>query len=224
MSSIKINESIAVLRKQKGLTQEELANRLGVTNQAVSKWESGQCCPDIQLIPKLADIFGTSIDALFGRRNEQSEERSEAFNEYSLPDDEKLRIIVFKGRKVLEKKEELSKLTFKLQGDVLNVISYCNLECGNIQNGAEARNNLSCSGSISGGVQCGNNVSCGKSISGGVQCGNNIACGVSIDGAVNCGNNLAAGFQINGDVHCEVNIECRTIKGNAECKGNIIYK
>lgn len=42
MSTIKISEQIAFLRKQKGLTQEELANILGVTNQAVSKWESGQ--------------------------------------------------------------------------------------------------------------------------------------------------------------------------------------
>ena len=51
MTTIKINEQIAFLRKQKGLTQEELAGVLGITNQAVSKWESAQCCPDIQLLP-----------------------------------------------------------------------------------------------------------------------------------------------------------------------------
>lgn len=64
--SIKINEQIAKLRKQKEITQEELAVAIGVTNQAVSKWESGQCCPDIQLLPDIAKYFGISIDELMG--------------------------------------------------------------------------------------------------------------------------------------------------------------
>ena len=66
MNTVKIHEQIAFLRKQKGLTQEELAKALGVTNQAVSKWESGQCCPDIQLLPELARLFEVSVDRLLG--------------------------------------------------------------------------------------------------------------------------------------------------------------
>lgn len=66
MTTIKINEQIAFLRKQKGLTQEELANALGVTNQSVSKWESAQCCPDIQLLPDIAELFDVSVDELLG--------------------------------------------------------------------------------------------------------------------------------------------------------------
>lgn len=66
MNNIKIHEQIAFLRKQKGLTQEQLAVSLGVTNQAVSKWESGQCCPDIQLLPAIASLFEVSVDELLG--------------------------------------------------------------------------------------------------------------------------------------------------------------
>ena len=71
MTTIKIDERIAFLRKQKGLTQEELANALGVTNQAVSKWESAQCFPDIQHLPNLAKIFEVSIDELMGHKSSE---------------------------------------------------------------------------------------------------------------------------------------------------------
>ncbi|MBQ9120467.1 MAG: helix-turn-helix transcriptional regulator [Lachnospiraceae bacterium] len=63
---LRLHEQITFLRKQCGWTQEELAQQLGVSNQAVSKWESGQCCPDIQLLPELAKIFRVSIDELMG--------------------------------------------------------------------------------------------------------------------------------------------------------------
>ena len=66
MNPIKLHEQISFLRKQKGLTQEQLANALGVTNQSVSKWESGQCCPDIQLLPAIAELFEVSVDELLG--------------------------------------------------------------------------------------------------------------------------------------------------------------
>lgn len=66
MNSIKISENIALLRREKGITQEELAGVLGVTNQSVSKWETGQCYPDIELLPDIARYFEVSIDELFG--------------------------------------------------------------------------------------------------------------------------------------------------------------
>jgi transcriptional regulator with XRE-family HTH domain len=66
MAGLKINERIAFLRKQSKLTQEQLATALGVTNQSVSKWESGQCCPDIQLLPEIARFFHISTDLLLG--------------------------------------------------------------------------------------------------------------------------------------------------------------
>lgn len=66
MSTFRLNEQLAFLRRQKNVTQEELAQALGVTNQSVSKWESGNCCPDIQLLPNIAAYFGVSIDELIG--------------------------------------------------------------------------------------------------------------------------------------------------------------
>ena len=63
-----IGAVIAKLRKSKGVTQEELANYVGVSAQAVSKWENGGV-PDTELLPKVADYFDISIDVLFGREH-----------------------------------------------------------------------------------------------------------------------------------------------------------
>ncbi len=61
-----LGSKIAELRKKKGFTQEEFAEKLGVTAQAVSKWENDVSCPDIMLLPKIAEIFSVSIDELMG--------------------------------------------------------------------------------------------------------------------------------------------------------------
>ncbi len=57
---------IAELRRQKGWSQENLAEQLGVTRQSVSKWESGFTTPELGLIVELADFFETSVDVLLG--------------------------------------------------------------------------------------------------------------------------------------------------------------
>ena len=62
---------IAQTRKEKGMTQLELAEKMGVTDKAVSKWERDLSCPDIQSLPLLAEVLGLSLEELM-----QGEERS----------------------------------------------------------------------------------------------------------------------------------------------------
>ncbi len=61
-----IGTNIYTLRKEKKITQAQLAEKLGVSEQSVSKWENDQCAPDVSLFPIIAEYFGVSIDRLFG--------------------------------------------------------------------------------------------------------------------------------------------------------------
>ena len=70
MNEIKIGENIRALRKEKKIGQEALAGALGVTVQAVSKWETSGSMPDITLLPEIADYFGVTIEELFYGRTE----------------------------------------------------------------------------------------------------------------------------------------------------------
>ncbi len=65
MSNLKIGEKIKAKRRERDLTQEELANMLGITKAAVSKWENSESFPDITILPKIAQLFHITMDELF---------------------------------------------------------------------------------------------------------------------------------------------------------------
>ena len=67
---ITLGKRISLLRKEKELKQDELAEILGISPQAVSKWENDITCPDISLLPKLAKTLGVSIDELLSGKSE----------------------------------------------------------------------------------------------------------------------------------------------------------
>lgn len=77
MNQVLLSERIQRERSRSGLTQEELARRLGVSKAAVSKWECGQSMPDISLLPKIASLFSITMDQLFGYEPIASEEKRE---------------------------------------------------------------------------------------------------------------------------------------------------
>lgn len=74
-------KNIYSLRKERGWTQAELADRLGVTNQAVSKWETGESLPDSSLLLPLSELFDVTIDELFKGKRAESEEDNEFRND-----------------------------------------------------------------------------------------------------------------------------------------------
>ena len=62
MNTENIGALISKLRKEKGMTQQELADKLKITDKAVSKWERGLACPDISILPQVAEILGVNVD------------------------------------------------------------------------------------------------------------------------------------------------------------------
>ena len=68
--------TISALRKEKGMTQLELARHMGVTDKAVSKWERNLSFPDVASLPKLAEVLGTSVDELLEVKTAAQEEPS----------------------------------------------------------------------------------------------------------------------------------------------------
>ncbi len=125
--NLQLSANIKKLRKENNLTQDELATELGISYQAVSRWETGTSYPDVEMLPALASIFGVSMDILFGV-DEQSEEQKirqyRAEIDQDLPIDEYIKITrqymselpantylkyrLIAGYKVKSKKGELS--------------------------------------------------------------------------------------------------------------------
>lgn len=78
---IRLGEKIRELRKRDGRKQEDLANALGVTSQAVSRWEANGGYPDMEMIPAIANYFGITIDELFGYESDRTNKVNRYFHE-----------------------------------------------------------------------------------------------------------------------------------------------
>lgn len=116
--TIYFGENLKRLRKGKNLTQETLADFLGVSFQAVSKWERGETYPEITILPAISAFFGVSIDDLFGIDKTQQEQK---INNYiNLYDNMKLKdaSLVF---------EEFSKAVKEFPGEFRILIRYMEL-------------------------------------------------------------------------------------------------
>ena len=78
-----LGEMISSLRKEKNMTQNDLASKMNVTDKAVSKWERNLSCPDVNSIPKLAEILGVSVEELLNaqtyRINPKNNKKSNQF-------------------------------------------------------------------------------------------------------------------------------------------------
>ena len=95
-----IGRRITQLRKEQGMTQEELAQKLDVTSQAVSKWENDVSCPDISILPQLADILHTTTDYLLSGKKDEVRcipaDKRKDFNDLTL----RVKILSTEGDKI----------------------------------------------------------------------------------------------------------------------------
>ena len=208
---------IGKFRKEQGLTQEALAQKLGVTNQAVSKWEAGQNYPDVQLLPLLADTFGITIDQLFGRSTTEPEMKCCKLEGLPWENDNTLHGVLYVGH-TLVKESNLNRypqaetLTLAYEGPALNVSSVFSVSCGDVAGNIEAGSFVNC-GSVQGNVDAGEGVAC-KGVGGDVSAGESVCCG-DVTGSVDAGADVTCG-SVGGDVDAGADVKCGNVSGNVD--------
>ncbi len=244
-----IGTIIAENRKRLGMTQEALSQQLGVTNQAVSKWESEQSCPDIQLLPQIADIFGMSIDELFGRAPKQlteveiveepKQEENAPRTELPWEDDGVLRVVLYVGHTLvgsiqhtLIEDSQYKNISFEYEGPALNVESALSVTCSEVAGNVTAGGDVNC-GEVGGSITASGDVNCDTvqghvNAEGDVDC-DEVAGNVSAGGDVDCGEvagNVSAGGdvdcgEVSGSVNAGGDVDCENIMGNVTAGGDV---
>lgn len=227
---------ISARRRDKGLTQEALANILGVSNQAVSKWEGDICCPDIALLPQLVDALEMTLDELFGR---ESKAASAPANDQVLPvaaelpweDDDSIHAVLFQGHRLLlpregslfrhDKYDEIRRsVELHFSGSVQDIDSDFSVVCTDsaIGGNVKAGGGVTC-GDIGGNVQAGDNVTCGN-VGGGVQAGDGVTCSGEVKGNVRAGDSVTCG-SVGGDVQASDSVRCGDVQGSVRAGDSV---
>lgn len=196
-------EIIVNRRKALGLTQEGLAQKLGVTNQAVSKWESGQSCPDLALLPRIADLFGITIDELFGREPKAVDFPTQP--SFPWPDDGALRVLLYAGHtRVYGPVKGADEIHFCYEGPALNIESAVSVYCDDVMGNVTAGHSVNCD-DVYGSVSAQGSVSC-DDVKGDIRAGGNVACDCA-EGDVHAGGNVQVD-EASGDIHAGGSVYC----------------
>lgn len=192
---MKIGTNIRALRLRRELTQEQVAQQLGVTYQAVSKWENGANTPDIALLPEIAALFGVTIDALFSL--------DAPFGMEGLPqeDDGIIRVVQLRGRQVLSVTPRMSpddpaiEIAFPRNGN--DRTQYFKVE---------VYGHVIADGSINGDVVCHQRIDC-----------------LQINGDVRAQGDVKAGtINSNGSIQCSGIYDCYKMQANnIICSGSV---
>jgi transcriptional regulator with XRE-family HTH domain len=196
-------ETIVNRRKALGLTQEGLAQKLGVTNQAVSKWESGQSCPDLALLPRIADLFGITIDELFGREPKAVDFPAQP--PFPWPDDGVLRVLLYAGHTRINGPVEAAReLHFCYEGPALNIESAVSVYCDDVMGNVTAGGSVNCD-DVYGSISAQGSVSC-DDVKGDIRSGGNVTCDCA-EGDVHAGGNVQVD-EASGDIHAGGSVYC----------------
>ena len=230
---------ISARRKDKGLTQEALANIFGVSNQAVSKWESDACCPDIALLPQLVDALEMTLDELFGRESkETSSEKADADGQVlpiaaELPweDDDSIHAVLFQGHRLLQPKQgslfrhdkydEIRKtVELHFSGTAQDIYSDFSVVCtdSTISGSVRAGDGVTCT-DVGGDVTAGDDVTCGN-IGGSVQAGDSVHCTGDVQGNVRASDSVTCG-NVGGDVSASDSVRCGEVRGNVRASDSV---
>ena len=238
-----MGNSIMRLRKEKGFTQEQLANELGISYQAVSKWETGNSCPDIAALPLLSELLGVRIDALFGLDEPEPEKQAETERtekaeaktptpaaeqrgeEFPWPDDDSFYAVLYRGHTLIgsETADPLAaaaqqSFRFRFEGPAQNVNSVFDLEIeGNVYGSACAGGNLHCE-DVGGTVEADGDVTC-DSVGSAVNAGGDVTCD-SVGGAVNAGGDVSCD-EVNGNVSAGGDVSCDDVTGSVFAGGDV---
>ena len=222
-----LGKTIQTLRKLKNLTQNELAEKLFVSYQAVSQWENGNTNPDISILPNIADVFGITIDELFDRPKPEVMDQESTIDVSNL-EKNKMYIVVLDGNKMIKaidfkkSKESFQNITIELKGVVKDVVSYFSVEIdGDVKGDVRAGNSVTC-GNIDGDAVAGDSITCGN-VGENANAGDSITCG-NVGGTATAGDSVTCG-NIDGDVTAGDSVTCQDINGNvraSEVRCNII--
>ncbi len=196
---MKIGENIRALRKAHGFTQEQLADMLGISFQAVSKWETNANTPDLSLLPGIAAVLGTTIDQLFSDGNNPDTWEGADM----IRNDDVIRIVQLQGRRVIQA------VPFSRENASFSIIfpHDCNDRTQYFK--VEVFGHVIADGSVNGDVVCHGNLDCSD---------------LQSCGPVNVSGNLPAN-KINlagGNLSCGSIAECHEIRCRSiECRGDI---